>query len=373
MFLIRVFHDRRDPARRPVDRDDTRLRHQIDAGVTHVRVQISQTLIEFLYELAGRHAHPLVRYGRGQRCRAHNGVSGVNVSPASWMLSPMRLASDCRVGYAVRMSRLVSSRSATASHMSFGTSGVEALLARLLVDTVKTRHLLDLEAQHLHGVRVGDRRRPPASRELVLDGLLRLPVMFGELFHRHQVWYRRTHWGILSSGISFFAPVPAGAFPFLRNLAVVDGHGIEPWSRSLPRIHDLRDLDWGQPAPPEAGRRRIDQSRRPTGPRKPTPYLSVVFSVITRVIRFSFRYARRFSTPSGKTYSTPASLNTRHRSRRGTKPKPMSAATPFSMGCAHPMCVITQPTHTANTRAQKTSRRMNRFDGPPSAVRKPLA
>ena len=76
------------------------------------------------------------------------------------MLSPMRLASDCRVGYAVRMSRLVSSRSATASHMSFGTSGVEALLARLLVDAVKTGHLLDLEAQHLHGVWVGDRRRP---------------------------------------------------------------------------------------------------------------------------------------------------------------------------------------------------------------------
>ena len=64
----------------------------------------------------------------------------------------MRLASDCRVGYAVRMSRLVSSRSATASHMSFGTSGVEALLARLLVDAVKTGHLLDLEAQYLHGV-----------------------------------------------------------------------------------------------------------------------------------------------------------------------------------------------------------------------------
>ena len=59
--------------------------------------------------------------------------------------------------------------------LSQSCSGVEALLARLLVDAVKTRHLLDLEAQHLHGVGVGDRRRPPASRELVLDGLFRQP------------------------------------------------------------------------------------------------------------------------------------------------------------------------------------------------------
>lgn len=68
------------------------------------------------------------------------------------MLRPMRLARLWRVGWAVRMSRLGSSRAATASHMSFGTSGVEALLARLLVDAVKTGHLLDLEAQYLHMV-----------------------------------------------------------------------------------------------------------------------------------------------------------------------------------------------------------------------------
>nr|DAL71460.1 MAG TPA: hypothetical protein [Caudoviricetes sp.] len=190
----------------------------------------------------------------------------------------MRLARLWRVGWAVRMSRFLSSFPATASHMSFGRSVIQVLLVGSLVALVKTGHLLDLEAQHLHGVGVGDRRRPPASRELVLDGLLRLPVMFGELFHRHQVWYRRTHWGILSSGVSF-RPSSRWGFSFLRNLAVVDGHGVEPWSRSLPRTHDLRDLDWGQPAPPEAGRRRIDQSRRPTGPRKPTPYLSVVFQL----------------------------------------------------------------------------------------------
>lgn len=138
----------------------------------------------------------------------------------------MRLANDWRVGWAVRMSRLGSSRSATASHMSFGTSGVEALLARLLVDAVKTGHLLDLEAQHLHGVGVGDRRRPPASRELVLDGLLRLPVMFGELFHR-------IGFGIGALiGVSFLveflsAPVAAGAFLFcvtLRSWTAMESH-----------------------------------------------------------------------------------------------------------------------------------------------------
>ena len=51
--------------------------------------------------------------------------------------------------------------------------------------------------------------------------------MFGELFHPHQVWYRRTHWGIHSIGVSF-RPSSRWGFSFLRNLAVVDGDGIEP-------------------------------------------------------------------------------------------------------------------------------------------------
>ena len=72
----------------------------------------------------------------------------------------MRLASDWRVGYAVRISRLVSSRSATASHMSFGRSVIQVLLVGSLVALVKTVHLLDAEAEHLSRVRVQYRHGP---------------------------------------------------------------------------------------------------------------------------------------------------------------------------------------------------------------------
>lgn len=51
--------------------------------------------------------------------------------------------------------------------------------------------------------------------------------------------------------------------------------------------HDLRDLaGGGQPAPPWAGYRRIDQSRHPAGARKLTPYLSVGFQLSTWVTGF---------------------------------------------------------------------------------------
>lgn len=127
--------------------------------------------------------------------------------------------------------------------------------------------------------------RAPASGELVLDGFLRPPVVFGELGHTHEIRCFRAHGVILSVESFSSRPRASGGFLFFE-LAFVDGHGIEPWSRSLPRIHDLRDLDWGQPAPPLAGYRRIDQSRHPAGARKLTPYLSVGFQLSTWVTGF---------------------------------------------------------------------------------------
>lgn len=76
------------------------------------------------------------------------------------MLRPMRLANDWRVGWAVRMSRFLSSFPATASHMSFGRSVIQVLLVGSLVALVKTVHLLDSEAEHLSRVRVQYRHWP---------------------------------------------------------------------------------------------------------------------------------------------------------------------------------------------------------------------
>ena len=72
----------------------------------------------------------------------------------------MRLARLWRVGWAVRMSRFLSSFPATASHMSFGRSVIQVLLVGSLVALVKTVHLLDAEAEHLSRVRVQYRHGP---------------------------------------------------------------------------------------------------------------------------------------------------------------------------------------------------------------------